>query len=147
MNSESRIAELFSTFQIRYGRSFASMRAFNTSMRNSIARRFSSRRTDLETSAAQPVPPATSQERAETFFDAEFLKKIERLRLVAKRLSWAGAKGEHAVSRKGFSLEFSDYRNYQPGDDLRYVDWNIYRRLERLLVKVFTGRLRCGSAE
>jgi uncharacterized protein (DUF58 family) len=36
-------------------------------------------------------------------------------------------------------LEFSDYRRYQQGDDLRYVDWNIYRRLERLLLKVFTA--------
>ena len=139
MNAEFRVVEWFSTFQKRYRRSFASMRGFNTSVRNSIARRFSSRPQDLETSAGQPVPVATSRERAEPFFDAEFLKKIERLRLVAKRLSWAGAKGEHAVSRKGFSLEFSDYRNYHPGDDLRYVDWNIYRRLERLLVKVFTA--------
>jgi uncharacterized protein (DUF58 family) len=74
-----------------------------------------------------------------TFFDADFLAKIERLRLVAKRLTWAGAKGEHASARKGFSLEFSDYRRYQHGDDLRYVDWNVYRRLERLLLKVFTA--------
>ena len=59
--------------------------------------------------------------------------------MIAKRLSWAGAKGEHAASRKGFSLEFSDYRRYQHGDDLRYVDWNVYRRLDRLLVKVFTA--------
>jgi len=75
----------------------------------------------------------------ETFFDAEFLAKLERLRLVAKRLTWAGAKGEHPSARKGFSLEFSDYRRYQRGDDLRYVDWNVYRRLERLLLKVFTA--------
>jgi uncharacterized protein (DUF58 family) len=75
----------------------------------------------------------------ETFFDTEFLRKLERLHLVAKRLNWAGAKGEHAASRKGFSLEFSDYRRYQHGDDLRYVDWNIYRRLDRLLVKMFTS--------
>jgi uncharacterized protein (DUF58 family) len=81
----------------------------------------------------------TQDARPETFFDTDFLRKLERLRLVAKRLSWAAMKGEHAVSRKGFSLEFSDYRRYQPGDDLRYVDWNIYRRLERLLVKVFTA--------
>jgi len=77
--------------------------------------------------------------RPETFFDSEFLKKLERLRLIAKRLSWAGAKGEHPASRKGFSLEFADYRRYQKGDDLRYVDWNVYRRLERLLLKVFTA--------
>jgi uncharacterized protein (DUF58 family) len=74
-----------------------------------------------------------------TFFDAEFLQKLERLRLIAKRLSWAGAKGEHQSPRKGSSLEFSDYRRYQKGDDLRYVDWNIYRRLDRLLLKVFTA--------
>ena len=74
-----------------------------------------------------------------TFFDTEFLAKLERLRLVAKRLTWIGAKGEHASARKGFSLEFSDYRRYQRGDDLRYVDWNVYRRLERLLLKVFTA--------
>jgi hypothetical protein len=67
------------------------------------------------------------------------LKKLERLRLIAKRLSWANAKGEHPSSRRGFSLEFSDYRRYQQGDDLRYVDWNIYRRLDRLLLKVFTA--------
>jgi len=83
--------------------------------------------------------PQTPDARPETFFDTDFLRKLERLHLVAKRLSWAALKGEHAVSRKGFSLEFSDYRRYQPGDDLRYVDWNIYRRLERLLVKVFTA--------
>ena len=85
------------------------------------------------------VAPETRNLRPETFFDAEFLKKLERLRLIAKRLSWANAKGEHPSSRKGFSLEFSDYRRYQQGDDLRYVDWNIYRRLDRLLLKVFTA--------
>jgi uncharacterized protein (DUF58 family) len=82
---------------------------------------------------------APSGSQPETFFDTDFLRKLERLHLVAKRLSWAGAKGEHAASRKGFSLEFSDYRRYQRGDDLRYVDWNIYRRLDRLLLKLFTS--------
>ncbi len=76
---------------------------------------------------------------AGTFFDADFLRKLERLHLSAKRLDWAGVKGEHAASRKGHSLEFSDYRRYQRGDDLRYVDWNIYRRLDRLILKVFTA--------
>lgn len=73
------------------------------------------------------------------FLDAGFMKKLERLRLVAKRLDWNGAQGEHAASRKGSSLEFADYRRYQRGDDLRYVDWNVYRRLDRLLLKVFTA--------
>jgi uncharacterized protein (DUF58 family) len=73
------------------------------------------------------------------FLQPEFLKKLERLRLVAKRLAWSPAKGEHPSVRRGFSLEFSDYRKYQSGDDLRYVDWNIYRRLERLWLKLFTA--------
>jgi uncharacterized protein (DUF58 family) len=73
------------------------------------------------------------------FFDADFLRRLERLHLVAKRLDWTGAGGEHAAARKGQSLEFSDYRRYQRGDDLRYVDWNIYRRLDRLVLKVFTA--------
>jgi uncharacterized protein (DUF58 family) len=93
-------------------------------------------------SEAEPIElrqRETPDSRPETFFDTEFLRKLERLHLVAKRLSWTGAKGEHAASRKGFSLEFSDYRRYQHGDDLRYVDWNIYRRLDRLLLKVFTA--------
>jgi uncharacterized protein (DUF58 family) len=76
---------------------------------------------------------------AHLFFEPDFLKKLERLRLIAKRLSWSGAKGEHPSVRRGFSLEFSDYRKYQSGDDLRYVDWNVYRRLERLWLKLFTA--------
>jgi len=94
---------------------------------------------------AGPIPgliaakPETGNPQPETLFDTDFLRRLERLHLIAKRLNWAGAKGEHAVSRKGFSLEFSDYRRYQRGDDLRYIDWNIYRRLDRLLLKVFTA--------
>ena len=50
------------------------------------------------------VASETRDPKPETFFDAEFLKKLERLRLIAKRLSWANAKGEHPSSRRGFSL-------------------------------------------
>ncbi|MDP6558956.1 MAG: DUF58 domain-containing protein [Candidatus Binatia bacterium] len=73
------------------------------------------------------------------FLEPDFLKKLEQLRVVAKRLSWSVGKGEHPSARRGSSLEFSDYRRYHRGDDLRYVDWNIYRRLDRLLLKIFTG--------
>jgi uncharacterized protein (DUF58 family) len=83
--------------------------------------------------------PNVSGATGQTFFDADFLKRLERLHLIAKRLDWSGAGGEHAASRKGYSLEFSDYRRYQGGDDLRYVDWNIYRRLDRLVLKMFTA--------
>jgi uncharacterized protein (DUF58 family) len=95
--------------------------------------------TDETRQSFAAAEPETRDARPEIFFDVEFLRKLERLRLIAKRLSWANAKGEHPSFRKGFSLEFSDYRRYQHGDDLRYVDWNVYRRLDRLLLKVFTA--------
>lgn len=94
---------------------------------------------DLTPPLPRARPSDTPKPTTEIFFDAEFFGKLERLRLIAKRLSWANAKGEHPSSRKGFSLEFADYRRYQHGDDLRYVDWNVYRRLDRLLLKVFTA--------
>jgi uncharacterized protein (DUF58 family) len=98
-----------------------------------------SRRQNQGKTIQQTVPLSSGNQEPERFFDAEFLKKLEHLRLIAKRLSWANVKGEHPSSRNGFSLEFSDYRRYQQGDDLRYVDWNIYRRLDKLLLKVFTA--------
>ncbi len=76
---------------------------------------------------------------AHRFLEPDFLARLDKLRLVAKRLSWGMARGEHPTVHKGFSLEFSDYRKYSRGDDLRYVDWNVYGRLERLLLKVFTA--------
>lgn len=79
------------------------------------------------------------EENPSLFLRPDFLSRLERLRLVAKRLAWLENKGEHPSARKGFSLEFSDYRRYQKGDDLRYVDWNIYRRLEKLFLKLFTA--------
>jgi uncharacterized protein (DUF58 family) len=105
--------------------------------RDVFSQRWKNPTIDAERLATAEPEPRTLK--PETFFDAEFLKKLERLRLIAKRLSWAKTGGEHASLRKGFSLEFSDYRRYQQGDDFRYVDWNIYRRLDRLLLKVFTA--------
>jgi uncharacterized protein (DUF58 family) len=139
MSSEYRIADSLSGFQGRLAKSLDSVRNLKALKRFFIPRLLPSRPKDETGSSAPSAPVHSPEVSPQTFFDAEFLKKVERLRLVAKRLTWAGAKGEHAVSRKGFSLEFSDYRKYQRGDDLRYVDWNIYRRLERVLVKVFTA--------
>ena len=41
--------------------------------------------------------------------------------------------------RRGMGLEFSDYRRYHAGDDFRYIDWNVYSRLDRLFLKIFTA--------
>ncbi len=70
-------------------------------------------------------------------FDSTFLKKIERMALSA-RFSLDGTTAGNRKSRsKGSSVEFSDYREYAPGDDFRRLDWNAYGRFEKLFVKLF----------
>src|SRR5881628_506580 len=68
---------------------------------------------------------------------AEFLAQLERFALISRRAFRGRVKGERRSPRKGSSVEFSDYRAYGVGDDLRYVDWNIYGRLDRLYLKLF----------
>lgn len=67
----------------------------------------------------------------------EFLRQLEQLSLGARRAFAGQLKGERRSVRRGTSVEFADYRNYVYGDDLRYVDWNTYARLERLFLKLF----------
>lgn len=69
--------------------------------------------------------------------DPPFLKKLESLALVTRRPFAGQMKGEKRSVRRGTSVEFADYREYVLGDDLRYVDWNMAARLERLFVKLF----------
>lgn len=70
--------------------------------------------------------------------DEAFLKRLERLRLMVKTQPRGRPGGPHHSPRTGMSLEFTDYKKYSPGDDFRYVDWKVYGRLDRLLIKVFT---------
>lgn len=72
-----------------------------------------------------------------TLFDASFLKKLDRLSIISRKLRAGRMKGERRSTRRGTSVEFADYRNYAPGDDLRRVDWNAYARLERLFLKLY----------
>jgi uncharacterized protein (DUF58 family) len=71
------------------------------------------------------------------YFSPDFLAQLERLSLASRRAFRGRVKGERRSPRKGQSVEFSDYRAYGVGDDLRYVDWNIYGRTDRLHVKLF----------
>ncbi|MDO5566998.1 MAG: DUF58 domain-containing protein, partial [Planctomycetia bacterium] len=70
-------------------------------------------------------------------FDAEFMKKLEYLAMVSKRLFDGRAFGRRRSVRSGSGIEFSDHRDYVFGDDLRRVDWNVFARLGSLLVKRF----------
>lgn len=73
----------------------------------------------------------------ENVLDGAFLKKLERLALVVKRPVSGQMKGEKRSVKRGTSIEFADYREYTPGDDLRYVDWNTAARLDKLFLKLF----------
>ncbi len=70
-------------------------------------------------------------------FDEATLRKLNHLTLIASRIRKGAIKGERRSSHRGSSVEFADYRDYTPGDDLRRVDWNIYARLDRPFVKLF----------
>ncbi len=67
----------------------------------------------------------------------QMLAQLERLELVSRKIFRGRMKGERRSKRKGQSVEFADFRNYVPGDDLRFIDWNLYARLEKLFLKLF----------
>jgi uncharacterized protein (DUF58 family) len=70
-------------------------------------------------------------------FTPQFLNQLETLRLRTRKEFLGSHLGSYSSPRRGTSLEFADYRRYSPGDDLRYLDWGIYARSDRLYVKVF----------
>lgn len=70
-------------------------------------------------------------------FDEAFLRQLERLMLVTRKAVRGGMKGVRRSVKRGQSVEFTDYRNYTLGDDLRALDWNLYARLEKLFIKLF----------
>jgi len=67
----------------------------------------------------------------------ELLARLERLELVSRKIFRGRMKGERRSRRKGQSVEFADFRNYVQGDDLRFIDWNLYARLDKLFLKLF----------
>jgi len=70
-------------------------------------------------------------------FDAVFLESLAGLRIVARRVPRHGRHAEQRSADMGGGTEFRDYRDYTPGDDLRYVDWNVYRRLRHVVLRLF----------
>src|SRR3972149_9577684 len=67
----------------------------------------------------------------------ELLAQLETIQIATKRRLRLQHRGERASLRKGSSIEFSDYREYNQGDDIRSIDWNVYARTERLFLKLF----------
>ena len=67
----------------------------------------------------------------------QLLAQLERLELVSRKIFRGRMKGERRSRRKGQSVKFADFRNYVAGDDLRFVDWNLFARLDKLFLKLF----------
>ena len=95
----------------------------------------------MKGSAAANAPPkagaGASLSDADTLFDDAFLKRLEYLDLVAKKVQASHERGERRSKKLGAGLEFADHRRYTPGDDFKHVDWNVYARLGKLLLRQY----------
>lgn len=70
-------------------------------------------------------------------FDESFLKKLEYLHLVSRKVFSGNLRAERRTRKVGSGIEFADHRRYTAGDDFRYIDWNVYGRIDRLLLRLF----------
>ncbi|MFT7623431.1 MAG: hypothetical protein ACI9WU_002614 [Myxococcota bacterium] len=70
-------------------------------------------------------------------FDEQFLRRLETLHLVSKRVHAGAQKAERRSKKVGSGLEFADHRDYAAGDDLRHLDWRVFARMEKMLVRVY----------
>ncbi len=69
--------------------------------------------------------------------EKDFLVRLERLEVAARKVRRGVRRGERMSRRRGSSVEFADHRPYNVGDDLRFLDWNILGRIDRMMVKLF----------
>ena len=65
------------------------------------------------------------------------MARLDQLDVVSRKIFAGKLQGERRSKKRGQSVEFADFRNYVPGDDLRYIDWNVYARLDMLFLKMF----------
>ena len=70
-------------------------------------------------------------------FGDDFQRKLDILALVSKRVFAGRMRAERRTKKSGSGVEFADHRDYQPGDDFRYLDRNVYQRFERLLLRLY----------
>src|ERR1700745_4226315 len=93
----------------------------------------------------QPRSTPSAAGRPASLIDPRALARIKSLQLRAKAAVEGFIKGIHRSPHHGFSVEFSEYRQYTPGDDPRYLDWRLYARSDRFYLKRFEDEtnLRC----
>jgi uncharacterized protein (DUF58 family) len=69
--------------------------------------------------------------------DESFLRKLDVLSMVTRRPVFGQLRGGHRSRRTGSGMVFTDFRPYSAGDDIRHIDWGIYLRLDRLILRLF----------
>lgn len=89
------------------------------------------------TAPAKTSLPSKSKAQLTSLLDNAILNRVERMRLRPRRRLTNRSRGEHLSGKGGSSTDFADYRDYAVGDDMRYVDWNIFARLHRPYIKQF----------
>jgi uncharacterized protein (DUF58 family) len=108
-------------------------------------------KTPMETSTPPTTPPVSDETAAAPTGEAtrrrgaqmtgllsnEVLHRVERFKLNPLRRLTNRSRGEHLRGKGGASTEFADYRDYAAGDDIRFVDWNIFARLNRPYLKLY----------
>jgi len=82
-------------------------------------------------------PPAGRPAAGGDLFDDDFQKKLETLAIVSRRVFAGRMRAERRSKKKGSGVEFADHRDYVPGDDFRFVDWNVYQKFGKLLVRLY----------
>ncbi len=93
--------------------------------------------------AGSPTAALPAGERGgpgDDLFDPAFLAALDRFSLRIAEAQKGGRLAEQRTAARGQGADFADFRAYAPGDDLRTIDWNLYRRLGRLFVRVFEER-------
>ncbi len=83
-----------------------------------------------------PIQPGTD-DRSAPLFNDDFLETLEYLHIIARKILSGQMKAERRSRQKGISVEFADHRPYSPGDDFRFIDWNIFFRTDNLFLKLF----------
>src|SRR5256885_12921385 len=83
--------------------------------------------------------PVGEQQSVNRFIDPKVLIKIQNLELIARTVVEGFVQGLHRSPYLGFSVDFAEYRQYMPGDDIRRIDWNVFGRSDRLYLKLYEG--------
>ncbi len=86
-----------------------------------------------------PFGVSTEQKpkRVDDLIDSALMARLDQVDVLSRKIFAGKLQGERRSKKRGVSVEFADYRHYSHGDDLRFVDWNIYARLDKLFLKMF----------